>query len=93
MPGLARRDHERVGGTDFVQATVVERCRPIEDEAEHQLSAVAAKAQGIAVAGSQGANLCETTGGDRHFCFRECAFYPLCQKDEKARVFPKSVMV
>src|SRR4029077_9893454 len=22
--------------------------------------------------------------GDRHFCFKECAFYPLCQKEEKA---------
>lgn len=31
--------------------------------------------------------------GDRHFCFKECAFYPLCQKEEKARVFPKSLEV
>ncbi|OGR90932.1 MAG: hypothetical protein A2992_04040 [Elusimicrobia bacterium RIFCSPLOWO2_01_FULL_59_12] len=31
--------------------------------------------------------------GDRHFCFRECAFWPLCQKEEKARVFPKSLEV
>ena len=40
-------------------------------------------------------NVCEErlTQGDRHFCFRECAFFPLCQKDEKARVFPKSVAV
>lgn len=30
--------------------------------------------------------------GDRFFCFRECAFWPLCQKDEKARVFPKAVI-
>jgi hypothetical protein len=31
--------------------------------------------------------------GDRNFCFRECAFYPLCQKEEKARVYPKSLEV
>jgi len=31
--------------------------------------------------------------GDRHFCFKECAFFPLCQKEEKARVFPKSLEV
>src|SRR5258708_8604220 len=31
--------------------------------------------------------------GDRHFCFKECAFYPLCSKEEKARVFPKSLDV
>nr|AEQ20595.1 PilZ domain protein [uncultured bacterium CSLF42] len=30
--------------------------------------------------------------GDRRFCFRDCAFFVLCQKDEKARVFPKTVM-
>src|SRR5882672_5390546 len=29
--------------------------------------------------------------GDRRFCFRECAFFPLCQKEEKARVYPKSL--
>src|SRR3954471_20956781 len=31
--------------------------------------------------------------GDRLFCFKECAFYSLCQKEEKARVFPKSLEV
>jgi hypothetical protein len=31
--------------------------------------------------------------GDRRFCFKECAFFPLCQKEEKARVFPKSLEV
>jgi hypothetical protein len=31
--------------------------------------------------------------GDRHFCFKDCAFFPLCQKEEKARVFPKSLEV
>lgn len=31
--------------------------------------------------------------GDRRFCFRECAFFSLCQKDEKARGFPKAVLV
>lgn len=31
--------------------------------------------------------------GDRRFCFRECAFFSLCQKDEKGRVYPKSVIV
>jgi len=31
--------------------------------------------------------------GDRMFCFRECAFFPLCGKEEKARVFPKSLEV
>jgi hypothetical protein len=30
--------------------------------------------------------------GDRRFCFRDCAFFILCQKDEKARVFPKAVI-
>jgi len=30
--------------------------------------------------------------GDRRFCFRRCAFFVLCQKEEKARVFPKAVM-
>ena len=30
--------------------------------------------------------------GDRRFCFKACAFFALCQKDEKARVFPKSVL-
>jgi hypothetical protein len=29
--------------------------------------------------------------GDRRFCVKECAFFSLCQKDEKARVFPKAV--
>jgi len=32
------------------------------------------------------------TQGDRRFCFRECSFFSLCQKDEKARVFPKAVI-
>lgn len=38
-------------------------------------------------------NACEDrlTQGDRRFCFRECAFFTLCQKDEKARIFPKAV--
>ncbi len=31
--------------------------------------------------------------GDRRFCFKQCAFWGLCQKDEKARVFPKAVLV
>jgi hypothetical protein len=31
--------------------------------------------------------------GDRHFCFRECAFFPLCQKEEKGRVFPRSLEI
>lgn len=31
--------------------------------------------------------------GDRRFCFKECAFFPLCGKEEKARVFPKSLEV
>ena len=31
--------------------------------------------------------------GDRNFCFRECAFWSLCQKEEKTRVFPKSLEV
>jgi hypothetical protein len=31
--------------------------------------------------------------GDRHFCFKECAFFALCAKEEKARVFPKSLEV
>jgi c-di-GMP-binding flagellar brake protein YcgR len=31
--------------------------------------------------------------GDRRFCFKECGFFPLCQKEEKARVFPKSIEV
>ena len=30
--------------------------------------------------------------GDRRFCFHDCAFFALCQKEEKARVFPKSVI-
>jgi hypothetical protein len=40
-------------------------------------------------------NVCEERlqQGDRHFCFRECAFFPLCQKEEKARVYPKSLEV
>lgn len=39
-------------------------------------------------------NMCEErlAQGDRRFCFRECAFWSLCQKDEKARVFPKAVI-
>jgi hypothetical protein len=31
--------------------------------------------------------------GDRHFCFKDCAFFAMCQKEEKARVFPKSLEV
>ncbi len=31
--------------------------------------------------------------GDRRFCFKQCAFWVLCQKEEKARVFPKAVLV
>jgi hypothetical protein len=31
--------------------------------------------------------------GDRRFCFKDCAFFSLCQKDEKARVFPNAVAV
>ncbi len=31
--------------------------------------------------------------GDRYFCFKRCPFWPLCQKEEKARVFPKAVLV
>jgi len=30
--------------------------------------------------------------GDRRFCFKRCAFFSLCQKEEKARVFPKAVI-
>jgi hypothetical protein len=30
--------------------------------------------------------------GDRRFCFKKCAFFSLCQKEEKARVFPKAVI-
>jgi len=30
--------------------------------------------------------------GDRRFCFKRCAFFSLCQKEEKARVFPKAVL-
>ena len=39
-------------------------------------------------------NVCEDrlAQGDRRFCFRECAFFSLCQKDEKARVYPKAVI-
>ncbi|MFA5974679.1 MAG: PilZ domain-containing protein [Elusimicrobiota bacterium] len=38
-------------------------------------------------------NTCEDrlTQGDRRFCFKECGFFTLCQKDEKARIFPKLV--
>lgn len=28
--------------------------------------------------------------GERNFCFRSCAYFPVCEKQEKARVFPKS---
>ncbi len=40
-------------------------------------------------------NECEDrlSQGDRRFCFKECAFFPLCQKEEKARVFPKAALV
>ena len=31
--------------------------------------------------------------GDRRFCFKRCAFFSLCQKEEKVRVFPKLVTV
>lgn len=31
--------------------------------------------------------------GDRRFCFKKCAFFTLCDKDEKARVFPKAALV
>jgi hypothetical protein len=31
--------------------------------------------------------------GDRRFCFKKCAFFSLCQKEEKARVFPKAITV
>ena len=31
--------------------------------------------------------------GDRRFCFKACPFFPLCQKEEKARVFPKLVTI
>jgi hypothetical protein len=39
-------------------------------------------------------NECEDrlSQGDRRFCFKACAFFALCQKDEKARVFPKAVL-
>jgi hypothetical protein len=30
--------------------------------------------------------------GDRHFCFKPCGFFSLCQKEEKGRVFPKAVI-
>jgi hypothetical protein len=30
--------------------------------------------------------------GDRRFCVRACAYFALCQKEEKARVFPKAVL-
>jgi len=30
--------------------------------------------------------------GDRRFCFKLCAFFALCQKEEKGRVFPKAVI-
>jgi hypothetical protein len=40
-------------------------------------------------------NECEDrlSQGDRRFCFKRCAFFVLCQKEEKARVFPKAVLV
>jgi hypothetical protein len=40
-------------------------------------------------------SVCEErlTQGDRHFCFKDCAFFALCAKEEKARVFPKSLEV
>src|SRR4051794_835959 len=52
-PGLPRRDHERVGGTELVGATVVEHCSSIENEAERQLAAMTAEGEGFAVAGTQ----------------------------------------
>jgi hypothetical protein len=30
--------------------------------------------------------------GDRRFCFKQCAFFSLCQKEEKGRVFPNAVI-
>ncbi len=30
--------------------------------------------------------------GDRRFCVKACAFFSLCQKEEKGRVFPKAVI-
>ena len=27
--------------------------------------------------------------GERHFCLKVCAYFPLCDKAEKSRVFPK----
>ncbi len=40
-------------------------------------------------------NECEDrlSQGDRRFCFKLCSFFALCQKEEKARVFPKAVLV
>lgn len=31
--------------------------------------------------------------GERRFCFKKCAFFSLCGKDEKTRVFPKLAVV
>ena len=38
-------------------------------------------------------NVCEErlTQGDRRFCLKDCAFFSLCEKEEKARVYPKAV--
>jgi hypothetical protein len=30
--------------------------------------------------------------GDRRFCYKPCAFFALCQKEEKLRVFPKTAV-
>ena len=40
-------------------------------------------------------SVCEErlTQGERRFCFKACAFFPLCQKEEKARMFPRSLEV
>ncbi len=42
---------------------------------------------------SKAYNVCEDrlSQGDRRFCFKQCSFFALCQKDEKVRVFPKLV--
>jgi hypothetical protein len=39
-------------------------------------------------------NECEDrlSQGDRRFCFKKCAFFALCQKEEKGRVFPEAVI-
>jgi hypothetical protein len=67
LPRLARRDHECIGCRDLVQAAVVERCRPFQGEAEHQLSAVPAERHRLAVVGTKRADLGEATGRDPDF--------------------------